>query len=51
MTSIMAERTTSSEPVVRSQRAGIDEQLWPIVCATMVLVGILGVIVCRQQRF
>ena len=39
----MAERTT--------RRAGIDEQLWPIVCATMVLVGILGVIVCANSDF
>ena len=47
----MAERTSSLEPVVRSRPAGIDEQLWPIVCATMVLVGILGVIVCVNSDF
>src|SRR5208283_2690031 len=34
----MAERTSSLEPFAGSRRAGIEEQLWPIVCATMVLV-------------
>ncbi len=47
----MAERTSSSEPLVRSRTAGIDEQLWPIVCATMVLAGILGVIVSANSDF
>ena len=47
----MAERTSSSEPVAGARPAGIDEQLWPIVCATMVLVGILGVIVCVNSDF
>ncbi len=53
----MAERTSSSKPVVDhgymvpARPAGIDEQLWPIVCATMVLVGILGVIVWVNSDF
>ena len=41
----MAERASSS------RTAGIEEQLWPIVCATMVLVGILGVIVAVSSDF
>jgi hypothetical protein len=47
----MADRTSSWESGVRSQSAGIDEQLWPIVCATIVLVGILGVIVIVNSDF
>ena len=47
----MAERTTSWDPVAHSRPTGIDEQLWPIVCATMVLVGILGVIICVNSDF
>src|SRR5271157_5426495 len=47
----MAESTSSLEPVVRGRRAGIDEQLWPIACSTMVLVGILGVIVFVDSDF
>ena len=47
----MAERTSPSEPVSRGRRAGIDEQLWPIVCTTMVLAGILGVIVTANSDF
>ena len=47
----MAKNASSSEPIVRSRPAGIDEQLWPVVCATMVLVGILAVIVCANSDF
>ena len=47
----MAEREAYSRAVSRSQPAGIDEQLWPIVCATMVLAGILGVIVWLNSDF
>jgi hypothetical protein len=41
----MAQGKSSSTPVDRSRPADFDEQLWPIACATLVLVGILGVIV------
>ena len=47
----MAEKRSPLEPVVRGQSAAIDEQLWPIVCATMVLVGIVGVIICANSDF
>src|SRR5271166_5180267 len=47
----MSESRSPLEPVVRGQPAGIDEQLWPIVCATMVLVGILAVIICANSDF
>jgi len=47
----MAERTSSLKPLDRPRRTGIDEQLWPIVCATMVLVGILGVLVAVNSDF
>ena len=47
----MAERTSSLKPVDRSRPAGSEEQLWPIVCATMALVGILGVIVVADSDF
>ncbi|MGO9114022.1 MAG: hypothetical protein ACLP9L_32805 [Thermoguttaceae bacterium] len=47
----MAESTSSLESVVRGRPASIDEQLWPIACTTMVLVGILGVIVCVNSDF
>ena len=47
----MAERTSSLKPVDRSRPAGSEEQLWPIVCATMALVGILGVIVVANSDF
>ncbi len=47
----MPERTLTSETISRSGRPGIDEQLWPIVCATMVLAGILGVIVVANSDF
>lgn len=47
----MAETNSTLKPVVRSRPSGVDEQLWPIVCATMVLVGILGVIVCANSDF
>ena len=47
----MPQTTSSLEPVSRALPAGSDEQLWPIVCATMVLVGILAVIVCVNSDF
>jgi hypothetical protein len=44
----MSERRS---PLQTVPPAGIDEQLWPIVCATMVLVGILSVIICANSDF
>ena len=45
----MTAKTCPSEAA--GQPGGIDEQLWPIVCATMVLVGIVGVIVAANSDF
>jgi hypothetical protein len=45
------ERTASSESAGRARPSGGDEQLWPIVCATVVLVGILSVIVYYNSDF
>ncbi len=47
----MVERTSASGPVAPFRLPAIDEQLWPIACATMVLVGILGVIVWANFDF
>src|SRR5580658_2253910 len=47
----MAERTSSSESVARGRPGGVEEQLWPTVCATLVLVGVLGVIVYTNSDF
>ncbi len=47
----MAERTSSLKPLYRPRPADLDEQLWPIVCATMILVGILGVLIVVNGDF
>ncbi|MGA2254072.1 MAG: hypothetical protein ABSG53_05365, partial [Thermoguttaceae bacterium] len=47
----MAERISSLETVGRSRRADLDEPLWPIVCATIILVGILSVVVAANSDF
>ena len=45
----MAAKTSSLESP--SRPSGVDEQLWPIVCATMFLVGIVGVIIAANGDF
>ena len=45
----MGARTSSLESP--SRPSGVDEQLWPIVCATMFLVGIVGVIIAANGDF
>jgi hypothetical protein len=47
----MADRTSYLEPAVRSRPDAIENQLWPTVCATLVLVGILGVVVWQSSDF
>ncbi len=47
----MAESRSPLEPVARGQPAGVDEQLWPIACATMILAGIVGAIICANSDF
>ncbi len=38
-------------PESRQHSAGIEDQLWPIVCATVVLVGVLSVVVFVNGDF
>jgi len=47
----MAENVPSSETGARPRSAGVDEQLWPIACATLVLVGILSVVIVNNSDF
>ena len=46
----MADTTLAAEPVVRDM-PGIEDQLWPIVCATSVLVGVLATVIFVNSDF
>ena len=48
---IMAERTLTAGPPARKAPGGIEDQLWPIVCATAVLAGVLTVVIFVNSDF